>query len=781
MAAESKYRGLRVVSVTGSESNSSTAYSLLSNILDQVMNFNRKKEISSGKEETSPSPLSSFKESTEQSVTPATPSTPLSPLSPLSPNLNDYINRARRSFPDRFSGADLDKLVNPKTHRFKEWIAELMVPPPIEKPTSTLTSSVANLSSTSTTGVSVSARGNARMNLSVIHGYPVMDLVHVVKEIFQEEIDSNWMTASSRPTLTPRMHQLLLKTLIMRALQAAFAEGVVLIVDNLQWCDLPSAIALTDFISSADYGFGVLCYRSTIATRENEIQVFSTLRRVCYCIPLPPLKGIEVSELVYHIVSAQHHSAVTKEKISRILIRTQGNPGLIEILVIAFRDELNRGLNPNIEDIRTPVRFTVYNFAMFSYHHNHNTALHTCHQRTYAAPQHLVPSFQTLYMQSTSCVFPFLIFMHSSCAHFFMLFFMQLFSCTSFHSFFSCTSSVHSFSRTLFALFVMRFFSCNSQGQQSVVQKFDALDANLQLLLKTAATIGNVFSVAALRKIYDTLALTAMLTSQVSPSEREKERSSSMVSTSTSNTTSATNSVTNSVRAKSFSCSSGGQSRASAASEMYQRNNFEADISKLVELGLFSPHIFHRIAPYTWPTNTVKDKVSSIEKRERGKEVRSKVFMTECMDTPEIGIHSMPWHDARGVLRRGWAAVEDAKDHVRESSKEPELITAHISDRGSTDSKESPHRDHQYYKFSHPSIQSTAYSLSLQLDRVPVHAATILYLSTKFNQSPGVEETCLYHAMHLKDMREILSWSFKCTGLYLLVCVLFSWSLFYFV
>ena len=395
MAAESKYRGLRVVSVTGSESNSSTAYSLLSNILDQVMNFNKKKEISSGKEETSPSPLSSFKESTEQSVTPATPSTPLSPLSPLSPNLNDYINRARRSFPDRFSGADLDKLVNPKTHRFKEWIAELMVPPPIEKPTSTLTSSVANLSSTSTTGVSVSARDNARMNLSIIHGYPVMDLVHVVKEVFQEEIDSNWMTASSRPTLTPRMHQLLLKTLIMRALQAAFAEGVVLIVDNLQWCDLPSAIALTDFISSADYGFGVLCYRSTIATRENEIQVFSTLRRVCYCIPLPPLKGIEVSELVYHIVSAQHHSAVTKEKISRILIRTQGNPGLIEILVIAFRDELNRGLNPNIEDIRTPVRFTVYNFAMFSYHHNHNTALHTCHQRTYAMPQHLVPSCQT--------------------------------------------------------------------------------------------------------------------------------------------------------------------------------------------------------------------------------------------------------------------------------------------------------------------------------------------------------------------------------------------------
>ena len=342
--------------MTGLESTSTTSYSLLSNILDQVMNFNKKKEITSSKDETSPSPVTSVKDSTDQSVT--------SPPTPLSPNLNDYINRARRSFPDRFSGADLDKLVNPKTHRFKEWIAELMVLPPTEKTTSTSTStSNSNL----TSSVAVSPRENARNNLSVIHGYPVTDLVHLVKEIFQEEIDSSWMVVSSKPTFTPRMHQLLLKTLIMRALQAAFAEGVILIVDNLQWCDLPSAIALTDFISSADHGFGVLCYRSTIATRENEIQVFSTLRRVCYCIPLPPLKDIEVSELVYHIVSAQHHSAVTKEKISRILIRTQGNPGLIEILVIAFRDELNRGLNPNIEDIRTPVsiKYVLYCIVLY--------------------------------------------------------------------------------------------------------------------------------------------------------------------------------------------------------------------------------------------------------------------------------------------------------------------------------------------------------------------------------------------------------------------------------
>ena len=162
----------------------------------------------------------------------------------------------------------------------------------------------------------------------------------------------------------------------MRVLQAAFVEGVILIVDNLQWCDLHSATALTDFISSADYGFGVLCYRITPATREDENHVFSTLRRVCYCIPLPPLKDIEVSELVYHIVSIQHHSAVTKEKISRILIRTQGNPGLVEILVTAFRDELDRGLNPNIEDIRTPVRSPLFLWTYFNFNFNLKCIMH---------------------------------------------------------------------------------------------------------------------------------------------------------------------------------------------------------------------------------------------------------------------------------------------------------------------------------------------------------------------------------------------------------------------
>ena len=58
----------------------------------------------------------------------------------------------------------------------------------------------------------------------------------------------------------------------------------------------------------------------------------------------------------------------------------------------------------------------------------------------------------------------------------------------------------------------------------------------------------------------------------------------------------------------------------------------------------------------------------------------------------------------------------------------------------------------------------TAYSLSLQLDRVPVHAATIEYLTSNFGLSPGVEEACLYHSLHLNEPGQKLSWLLKCAG-----------------
>lgn len=256
-----------------------------------------------------------------------------------------------------------------------------------------------------------------------------------------------------------------------------------------------------------------------------------------------------------------------------------------------------------------------------------------------------------------------------------------------------------------------------------MVQKFDALDANLQLLLKTAATIGNVFSVSALRSIYDSLAVTAQL-SLVANANGSSEPISP--------------------RQKPFNNS---QSRASAASEMFQRNNFEADILKLIDLGMFSSHDFCPVLSLYWT--------------ERNK---GEIQMSETADSPEIGIHSLHWRDARGALRRGWAAVTMAPEMPPRFEFIESLVPA-SGDEGLDLGHQSPMPSGgNFYKFSHPSIQSTACSLSLQLDRVPVHAATLEYLSRNFPLSPGVEETCLYHAMHLKDTQESLPWLFKCTG-----------------
>ena len=267
-----------------------------------------------------------------------------------------------------------------------------------------------------------------------------------------------------------------------------------------------------------------------------------------------------------------------------------------------------------------------------------------------------------------------------------------------------------------------------------MVQRFDALDANLQLLLKTAATIGNVFSVAALRSIYDTLTATAQLQcsqSSISLTTIDKEKDATSIAPH---------------RPKSFTNFNNIQSRASAASEMFQRNNFEADILKLMELGMFSSHDFRP--------------VHSLHRTEK-----KEVEVLESTDSPEIGIHSMNWHDARGSLRRGWAAIAMGKEIPEFPLCDALRPVPAAGDEGLlSECQISPPSSGNFYKFSHPSIQSTAYSLSLQLDRVPVHAATINYLSRNFQSSPGVEETCLYHAMHLKGTQEALPWLFKCTG-----------------
>jgi hypothetical protein len=217
-----------------------------------------------------------------------------------------------------------------------------------------------------------------------------------------------------------------------------------------------------------------------------------------------------------------------------------------------------------------------------------------------------------------------------------------------------------------------------------------------------------VFSVAALKSIYDSLTVTAQLqlTQTISLTETDKEKDAA---------------APPSLRPKPFTNNI--SSRASAASEMFQRNNFEADILKLMDLGMFSSHDFRPVLS-----------ICRTEKKE--------VDISESSDSPEIGIHSMHWHDARGTLRRGWAVIAIAKEMSgTDPCDSPRLIPAAGDEGLVSECRISPPSSCNFYKFSHPSIQSTAYSLSLQLDRVPVHAATMDYLSRNFKLSPGVEET----------------------------------------
>jgi hypothetical protein len=314
-----------VVVVSGSESFSNTAYWLLSIIFDQVMCKHKRCE----KEESDQGNLPDQPPGSSPTMTDGESYT--RPASPMLGVASSVPSMQRLNALNRFSGEDLEQLSNnSKSARFKEWIKSLLAKE-----------------------VEYRLEGEeTESNLAIIHGHQVMDIVHLIGELFREDVQGS----PNKLFVTPRMHQLLLKTLITRALCEAFAGGSILIVDNLQWCDLPSANALLDFISSAQAGFGVFCYRSSPTSRIEENQAFSTLRGACYCIPLQPLTDSEVSELVYHIIGSQHQSEVTKEKLSRILSRTHGIPGLVEMLVTALRDELDQGLDPNIEDIRTPVR-----------------------------------------------------------------------------------------------------------------------------------------------------------------------------------------------------------------------------------------------------------------------------------------------------------------------------------------------------------------------------------------------------------------------------------------
>ena len=149
-------------------------------------------------------------------------------------------------------------------------------------------------------------------------------------------------------------------------------------------------------------------------------------------------------------------------------------------------------------------------------------------------------------------------------------------------------------------------------------------------------------------------------------------------------------------------------------------------------------------------------------------------------DTPEIGVHALIWTDARGQKRRGWAVLNKPKTSQTTSlsmtSPFPERspitpnstigrsLVSHPSEQSLPIVGTTNRAQNVFYRFAHPSIQSTAYALSLELDRLPVHAAVVDYLAENFSRCPGVEETCLHHALNVKDNTLALVWLMKCAS-----------------
>ena len=656
-----------MVVATGSESNFGTPYRLLANMLDQFISGHERRERALKEQLAKSNEIQEDSDSDDGSSPP-----------PLL-FLQAAFKEKKAAFNAYDQPLEFPSAKN-KTERFREWVKELL-------PTNLEGARVVPVEGQEDTEVEDNDQAeSAWKDLEVIHGYPVLDLVHLVGEVFCDA-DYDAFMATDCLKVNRRMQDLLLRTLLIRTLKAACERHpTVILVDNLQWSDEQSALALHEFIASSDKGFGICCYRSTEASREVENHVFSSIRNACYRVDLPPLKVTEVAELAFHVIGSSHRSILTKEKLSRILTRTQGVPGLVESLVSTLRDELERGSNPNIDDIRIPVRILL----VLSFH---------CHRE-----------FKRLF-------------------YLFILLSEDLFI-------------------KVFFLFDFLALQC----QQSILQKFDALDVNLQLLLKTAAAIGTIFSVAALRKIYDTLAFNALL----AQSEVEKRRSTSFdksihdsingsvssistprqrsgtiiryppqsprrsdsFSPSSHSTITGHRSSSNSphtsasgpeasllsfARSLSVSANVSQKSlpRLSSTYEMFQRNCIESDIDKLVELGMFSPHDFIGV---------------KVLKKTLGNQ---REILTCDVDTPEIGLHASTWRDARGLSRRGWAAISSTSENESGWSVSTSSTPTHDA-RDENDISTGPDatlteifltaspQTSKYFKFSHPSIQSKA-------------------------------------------------------------------------
>ena len=122
--------------------------------------------------------------------------------------------------------------------------------------------------------------------------------------------------------------------MLVRALKVIFNNRQrMLVLEGLSNADALSAAVISDFIGSAETAFGVLTYRGQpLESRDQEREVFSSIRGNCYVVSLPPLRMRQTAELAAGVLGT-YRSFLTKDAISRIQRRTNGNPGLVHTLV----------------------------------------------------------------------------------------------------------------------------------------------------------------------------------------------------------------------------------------------------------------------------------------------------------------------------------------------------------------------------------------------------------------------------------------------------------------
>ena len=210
-----------------------------------------------------------------------------------------------------------------RSRRFKEWAAEHLA-------------------------YTASPRGN--LLRTMIHGYPITDIVDLIGGVFHEVIPN---ASSAIETISKKQKDLLLKTMLVRVLKVAFAHRHrIFLLENLCKADIASAAVISDFMGSSEVAFGIITFRRDSV--EYESGVIRGIRSNAYVVSLAPLKARQAVELVANILGPLFRSFLSKENIARIYSRTQGNPGLLEALANALLSELENGRMPTIDNLRTP-------------------------------------------------------------------------------------------------------------------------------------------------------------------------------------------------------------------------------------------------------------------------------------------------------------------------------------------------------------------------------------------------------------------------------------------